>query len=260
MKIGIITFHWAANYGAVLQTYALQRAIEKMGVDVEIIDYMPKQYERKWWKFLISRNLQSMQYKLKDYMKNKKIQRDVEGKLYLSQHYESAEKLKSNPPMYDLYISGSDQIWNEFFTLQGEGKLTLSYFLDFVPKGANKISYATSIGATKLCAEYWKNTLPLLKEYRSIGVREASAQELLEEKGIKAVTLPDPTLLIEAKDYDELFLKMPAKTTYYVLQNNQQTIARLQIYLENNYAKGNSIDLNKVTLAEWDIFQMQSMC
>ena len=112
MKIGIITFHWAANYGAVLQTYALQRAIEKMGVDVEIIDYMPKQYERKWWKFLISRNLQSMQYKLKDYMKNKKIQRDVEGKLYLSQHYESAEKLKSNPPMYDLYISGSDQIWN----------------------------------------------------------------------------------------------------------------------------------------------------
>lgn len=251
MKVGIITFHWAANYGAVLQTYALQKAIEKKGVDVEIIDYMPKQYERKWWKCFISRNFQSMKYKLNDYKKNLKIQRDISGKLRLSEHYSSAEKLRNNPPLYDVYISGSDQIWNEFFTLFGEGKVTLSYFLDFAPKGARKISYATSIGTVKLCEEYWDNVLPLLREYENIGVREQSAKKLLEEKGLQAVILPDPTLLIEAKDYENLFSKMPSKTAYYVLQNNQHTIVHLKEYLEKNYAKGNSVDLNKVTLSEW---------
>lgn len=251
MKVGIITFHWAANYGAVLQTYALQKAVEKMDVSAEIIDYRPKQYERKWWKCFVSRSLHSMRYKLSDYIKNKKIQRDICGKLHLSKQYESAEKLKENPPLYDVYISGSDQIWNEFFTLSGEENVTLSYFLDFAPKGARKISYATSIGSAKLCEEYWRNALPLLKEYESISVREQSAKKVLEEKGLRVVISPDPTLLIEAGEYEQLFTKMPAKIAYYILQNNQHTIACLKKYLEKNYAKGNSVDLNRVTLAEW---------
>ena len=251
MKVGIITFHWAANYGAVLQTYALQKAIENTGSEAEIIDYMPENYARKWWKVLRSRSVHDAKKKWMEYQKSRKISRDIAGKLKLSGHYADANALRNNPPIYDLYITGSDQIWNEYFTLQGEGKITLSYFLDFVPKGKRKISYATSIGTTQLCEKYWENVLPLLAEYEKISVREQSAKAVLEEKGIQAVVLPDPTLLIAPEDYACLFKEMPAKYVYYILQDNQHSAKILKNYINDKYARGNSVDLNKVSLAEW---------
>ena len=51
MKIGILTFHWATNYGAVLQCYALQTYLESLGHDVRVINYKPKQYDFSLWRF-----------------------------------------------------------------------------------------------------------------------------------------------------------------------------------------------------------------
>lgn len=260
MKVGIITFHWAANYGAVLQTYALQKAIENIGGEVEIIDYVPKSYTPKLWKVLWSRRVHDVKKKWTEYQKNYKISKDIAGKLKLSQHYANAGALKDCPPIYDLYITGSDQVWNEYFTLRGEGGITLSYYLDFVPQKRRKISYATSIGATQLSEKYWESVLPLLTEYEKIGVREQSAKAVLEERGLQATVLPDPTLLISPQEYGCIFKEMPSKFIYYILQDNQHSAQALKNHVNAKYAKDSSVNLNKVSLAEWGGYISRAEC
>ena len=55
MKIGILTFHWATNYGAVLQTYALQTFLESKGHEVVIINYKPRNYDNNFWTYIRNR-------------------------------------------------------------------------------------------------------------------------------------------------------------------------------------------------------------
>lgn len=68
MKIGILTFHWATNYGAVLQCYALQSYLESMGHDVKVINYKPRQYDDNLYTFLRFRKFLN----IKDYLNNRK--------------------------------------------------------------------------------------------------------------------------------------------------------------------------------------------
>lgn len=216
-KVGIITIHNSPNYGASLQSYALFEYIRMQGNDCEIIDvHRPVNkdyaYERKYKSF------RNNPFTIKKRVTN--FIRRVLGKetiiyssplseqrfkifnaaIRYSRPYTRLSEIKKNPPIYDLYISGSDQLWNptQPYCLE-------PYFLTFVPKGKKKISYATSIGINELTALEKNKFKEWLASYDAISVREKQAQQLLNgfiDKEV--VVMADPTFLLDIKQWKEI--------------------------------------------------------
>lgn len=262
MRIGIITFHWVNNYGAVLQAYALQTYLSQQGYDAEIIDYIPNTPDRQYQKqqegkltrclkkCLTIRHAWRMPKRMQDclkdwqsyrkdwriYLKEWRFERFRNRCLHRSRRFESFEDLKMNPPVYDAYICGSDQIWNPFFTTEGEGKTTLSYFLDFGPVEVRRIAYAVSFGVTQYPQEALDLISPCVSRFDAVSAREKSGCGILQTMGVNNVRLmPDPTLLLKAEDYDSLL--WPWQKTrgnhvfFYALHAGQKTIEEIRSYL-----------------------------
>ncbi len=234
-KIGIITIHNSPNYGACLQSYALYRYIKDYGDDAEIIDlHRPYAYEDfvPSKKYTCSRPRKtSMMTKVKKAVKSVVGIKDKHVKLYsptairkfdefnsdikLSRPYRGIDELYANPPHYDLYISGSDQLWNPT-----QAYCIEPYFLTFVPKGhGQKISYATSVGITDLWDNEKNNFTRWLKEYDGISVREFQAQNLLQglfgdEK--KVYQVADPTFLLDPEIWWNMAQK-PSQSKYILM-------------------------------------------
>lgn len=107
------------------------------------------------------------------------------------------------PPDCDVLIAGSDQIWNEYYTMQGEGKPTAAYYLPFCPQ-ATHISYAASFGATSVKPEMAEYILPYLKALDGIGVREKTGKEILDNLGVSCQIVCDPSALLDRQSYCDL--------------------------------------------------------
>jgi len=234
MKIGTITFHWATNYGAVLQAYALQKYLIQNNCETEIIDYVPIRIK------LIQRITWIKELKISEFIKENKINRFRRSCMQLSKvTYFTNNSLKKKCDGYDTYICGSDQVWNESFTLGAEGKPTLSYYLDFVKDGKKRISYATSFGTDKLSEKVINLVKPELEKYNNISVRENSGKDIIENLGLHASTVVDPTLLIEKETYEELIYNQTIKEKYqlfsYILHSNQTIAGEVNDYLFNKY-------------------------
>ena len=233
MRIGIITIHNSPNYGACLQSFALYKYLDQQGHDVEIIDlhrpianedYIPSK------KYIASRAPQkSNSAKFKTWVKQILGVKHTTASLYseealakfeefnsvikLSRPYKGIDEFYDNPPIYDLYISGSDQLWNPT-----QAYCIEPYFLTFVPKGqGKKISFATSIGITDLRENEKENFKKWLESYDSISVREKQAQNLLQElmPNKKIEQVADPTFLL-SPDYWKKLAVTP-KTKGYIL-------------------------------------------
>lgn len=204
MKAYIITFHWATNYGAVLQAYALQSYLLSHGYDIKIINYVPSGYKKTLLRSLRARSVKRIYKQLLEYRKEQKIEKFRKKYLCLTEKYSNQESLKEHNWENALYICGSDQIWNPFFTLHGENKVTLPYFLDFTSQG-RKISYAASFGVTNISPEMEHVIVPLLDEFSRITVREKSAVSMLHKLKIKAELICDPVFLLQRIDYERLF-------------------------------------------------------
>ena len=189
MKVGILTFHDAHNYGVVLQAYALKKYIQKLGYEVKIINYhhetIPDGYpkednEKRWEKF------------------NKFIKTliDNEEKVYTKE--EDLEQLD-----IDFWICGSDQIWNTEIT-RGFNR---GFFLDFKTNG-KKISYAVSMGIPELPKEYEQKFKESLEKLDEISVREESLKQYAEKFVDKKIEITlDPTLLLDVSDYEKLLVE-----------------------------------------------------
>lgn len=207
-KIGITTFHRAHNYGAVLQAYALKRVLEKGENEVEFIDYISKDMEKMYNYIKIDNSnlfttIKSFIGTIVYFKKNKTRYKNFNSFIYknfkLTKKYNSIEELKSLPPQEDVYITGSDQVWNPQIT----NGLSDVYTLNFGSDKINRISYAASIGNNNLGNEDYKNKLSRINY---ISVREETAQKLLQpiiNKSINVVL--DPTLLINNKGWAKEF-------------------------------------------------------
>lgn len=206
MKIGILTFHWATNYGAVLQTYALQTYLESQGYMVEIINYKPRQYDNTLYRFLRERKF----LRLVVYMENRRKENSLEcfrsAKLKKTQRVCTCNEIASIASRFDAIISGSDQLLNPSFLCNGDGqgKITPSYFLGF-PYVGKKIGYALSFG----CVTYPERECAIASKYIGcfdyISVRETSGIDIAKSMGREdAVVVPDPTLLMESSFYRKL--------------------------------------------------------
>ncbi|MBP3819901.1 MAG: polysaccharide pyruvyl transferase family protein [Butyrivibrio sp.] len=195
MKIGILTFVNTTNYGAALQSYALQQVLGQQGQDCEIIDYTcenidrvhdPKKASRKGGiKNLLAPILQVPLQKTYDkFMKFKKI--------YCRYSIPcDRSTIASVAGKYDRIVVGSDQVWNAVIT--GDDR---SFLLDFLDDDKKKYTYAASIGTgyfTKLKSEYEA----LINRFQLISIREkGAADQLRKHIGRDDVCVDlDPTLL-----------------------------------------------------------------
>lgn len=248
MKIATITFHWAKNYGAVLQAFALQRFLKKLGYDTEIIDYLPR---RTMFRTTVAA------LKKRDISYFRKIaafKRFKNNELILSKRiYRSNKALNKCADEYNAVICGSDQVWNKSFALRAEGKPTLSYFLNFAGDKTKRISYASSFGSVTLPDDMKKLIKPELEKYTAVSVREESAVAMLNDIGIEASLVLDPTLLLEQEDY--LALLKEKKYDYesgaltYIIHHNQKTAHDISDYVKSKY--DNSDTIKNCDLYEW---------
>lgn len=201
MKIYTITCNNAYNYGAVLQAFALQRYLEKLGNDVEIIDYYPP-YLRKISSKYRNNPIAILARKIlyaPDYKKSKQTFSEFKME-YLketSERYYSLDELR-NLPVADLYIAGSDQIWNPYM----ENGCDENYYLEFA-KG-RKIAYAASIGCVSIEDKYISYYKKKLNGFDTITVRERDTNEYLKKIGIQADYVVDPVFLLERDEWKRL--------------------------------------------------------
>jgi len=246
--IATITFHWATNYGAVIQAYALQKWLLENGFNTEIIDYMPKR--ERFISFLV--NIRDG--KTKELIKGLYLSRFRKKELKLSKkRFNKYTQLKECAHAYSAVICGSDQIWNTYFTLKAEGKPTFSYFIDFVAPETRRISYASSFGTESLNEEFKTLIYPKLSMFNSLSVRENSAVSILNDIGIKAKVVCDPTLLLVANDYNKLLRVSTnrASDIFVYKLHNDLTCNQVSNYLSNKYKLKNNNPEKVLTLYEW---------
>ncbi len=225
MKVMTITCHDVYNAGASLQAYALAKYLKDIGNDVEIIDYKPDYLSRHHRLTGVSPRFNKpvlrLAYLAAKFPKRLMARYGRRKKAYDSftrdflpttkRRYASNEDLKDNLPEADVYIAGSDQIWNTAFR-NGRDP---SFYLDFVPQDKIKASFAASFATEDVAEEYKEKITGWLKEFDFISVRESSGVSIIENLGILgSVQVMDPVFLLEAKTWEALASDIPKKEKY----------------------------------------------
>ncbi len=210
MKIALITIHWANNYGASLQVFASVKAFSEFG-EVSVIDYRNTYIKKGMTLIRFGSKPRDVLRMGKDilrffprYRVIKKFENFSYKYLNLTRIVESDEDFKNIANKFDIFITGSDQVWNPKIVSENN-KLDTRYFLDFA-QGKKKFSYASSIGAHKY-NDIEKSILKdLLADYTRIAVREKDSTVYLSELLNKKIEhVLDPTLLYNKKQWLSFF-------------------------------------------------------
>ncbi len=204
-SVGIITYHYFHNYGAVLQAYALSTVISKMGYRCQIIDFRPEVDTAR--SFVLPRNPLQLSNALfwlffwRDHrLYNERFDEFIAKYLPLTEQcYRSALALRENPPHFDTYVCGSDQIWHPLLLNREFG---LPFLLDFVPPGSRRVAYAPSFGVSEISEQYKTTIAECLTRFDALSVRESVGQTIVRQLiNRPAEHVLDPTLLLQAEDY-----------------------------------------------------------
>lgn len=212
MIIRTITCHHAFNQGAMLQAYALVTYLQSLGHDAKVIDYRPPymppvkvDYKLVWPQFnypiikqlylLYSLPAKFFEQKRRDCLESY----FVDNICVTQKQYHSIDELRDDPPSADLYIAGSDQIWNSAKKIKN-GK-DPAFYLDF-GKPKRKISYAASFATNELVAGTAEFVSRQLRNFDAISVREHSAKEILSSLGFDGQVVVDPVMLLDRKQWD----------------------------------------------------------
>lgn len=209
-KVALLTIWREKNYGAELQAYATVRALRNLGVDVEVIDFRLSDQNHETLKTKVIKLISSFSPETREFKKFW-LEHIPSGK-----HYRTLEDLRNDPPLADMYLVGSDQVWNPEIT---KNKAP-AYFLDFGEDNIKRASYASSFGTKQ-----WKGNQALseiakerLDGFLSISCREKSGVEILRKTfGIQSQCVLDPCLL--HTNFDELTGKVEQQNNlvYYPL-------------------------------------------
>ena len=204
MKIGILTFHCAVNYGAVLQAYGLQESLKSLGHEVYIIDYRPEYLKRPYRLFFteVIRGhgiLGNIRFLVRELLALPvRYKRRCAFNKFIEKHLCLANlDFQSENNDFDCFVLGSDQIWNPQITGWDSTFWGDAPFL----KGKKIITYAASAGDASLLADMDKMLIKgWLSNFSSLSVREKSlSQYLLEELQVENQLVVDPVLLAGAE-------------------------------------------------------------
>jgi len=217
VKVGLISYHFLNNYGTMLQAYALQRKICDFGFEAEYIDYRLQEIRKSLFKTLCIRTkrlgiylLRYKYYSVKAvYASNMAIRKEYFKEFYTKHirtsplQYATLRELELRPPDYDIYIVGSDQVWNP--TLSSANP---AYYLSFIKDNKKKASYAPSIGVISLTPAQEQKMAGYIRDFNYLSCRELSGARLLEDiSGRNVLHVLDPTLLLEQTIWGELAIK-----------------------------------------------------
>ena len=217
MKVGILTFHYAYNYGAVLQAYATQKLLENLGHTPEFINYQNKRtvwnYKRlhfRWNLDVLKKPTLSISNFLRtkrQLFKEKKYDEFISHRLNVAPTlYKEGSKIDASK--YDMVLIGSDQVWNPTLT----GGMDDVYWGN-LGKGETKI---VAWSPSSLNLDYTQNDLEKIKNalcnFYSLSVRDESLKKIIEKLTDKNISITlDPTFLLDKKDWIELCHEVPEK-------------------------------------------------
>jgi len=212
-RVAVITFFQSQdNYGQLLQCFALQKILQKLGTSPCVIRYgfHRHYYHCLPWKdmfsktgfYILQKNLNSLYYeKIKAKYPNRGFNRFRHNHIHFTHRcYNSLEDLQRNPPKADIYITGSDQVWAQLISSDNNR----SFFLDFGGKTVKRIAYAPSFALDNYPKDLWDDLRQLLKKLNAVSVREKTGVSICEKVGIHAQLVLDPTLLLTHDDYNFL--------------------------------------------------------
>ena len=234
MKVAIVTLHKVLNFGSVLQAYCTCKAVKSLGFEPQIVDYMEPRYTTRgsvngifrevsrgngdYLKKLAIAILKSVSF----FLQRRNFEKFISNHLPLTRsQFTDFSAISKNPPEADIYLTGSDQVWNSEYN----GGVDRAHFLDFAPSGKLRVSYAASFGKDNLRAEETAETKTLLRRYSAISVRESSAVQIIESIGIHgAQQVLDPTLLLDRNDWHKEFnLSRPIEQKYLLIYSVERS-------------------------------------
>lgn len=211
--------HAARNYGAVLQTYALQQVLNQMGHESIIIDYRRSNQKLFGYLFYVNEKFRKNLFlstafvirmiipKLKTSILFSKF---LSRKLYLSDKINGIKDVE-NKVQAELYCVGSDQVWNP----NANNGFDKMYFLEGCK--SKKISYASSIGIYDLNNKDLDVLGNHLSQFSSISIRESSSIPLLQKKNIATTCVLDPTLLITQNEWKKFSSDIKTPDNYLLI-------------------------------------------
>lgn len=216
MKVGILTLKLHSNFGFLMQSYALQTIVRRLGH--EPYHFYIKEEPISLWKkaeLLVKKAIKNVcfgeHFKLfpyyptaEDYaFKDKNTWRFIHDNISLTPYIPSLTTEHTNKiPKYDSYIVGSDQVWRREFTDD-----ILCYYFNFVQEDKKRMSYAASFGTDTISYSKRKLNLckDLLNKFDLVTVREDDGVRICKEYfDHDAIKVIDPTLLLTSDDYEKL--------------------------------------------------------
>lgn len=289
MKVAILTLPVHTNYGGILQAYALQTVLERMGHEVNVlhkdISHRFEPMPRWKWPLSVSKRiiLRLMGRKVDIFPESRSHQRarierfnrdfhivaqhtNAFAQKYIHLHrIESLHDLRQSD--YDAYVVGSDQIWRQIYFQWNWRTEMRNAFLDFT-EGWNvrRIAYAASFGVGHWEIDDTAASANAAKQFDKISVREDSGIKLCKEHlGVEAELTLDPTLLLSQEDYSALTnasqtTPFPNKLTAYILdlnpeiENKVKTVADM-MGLAPTYTNNPNVDLNDLSVDVKDCIQ-----
>lgn len=229
MKIGIVTFHDADNFGAMLQSYGLQSTLQDLGAESCFLDFPENKAPAQTPDSpLMQRILQHREH------------RQMLFSRFRETYLNCAPFDENQVENYDLFVAGSDQVWNPEIT-GGHGK----YLLTFAP-AEKRCAYAASFGTPELpenCQAYFAREL---KQFRHISVREESGIALVQKlTGKQARVDIDPSMLVEASQWEQMMAQPKTDKPYLLLITVQNDMNLLR--LATQIAKDRDLELKVIS-------------
>ena len=213
-KIGILTFHKVDNYGAVLQTLALQEAVNNLGEKAFVVDYFPifmKKSTKIFRFYPIKSFLKNLFFLKKMLIKRKQFKKFRKNYLSILGKNLKSEEISIVCKEINVFILGSDQIWNPNITYGVDP----TYYGFFSGEYHKAFSYAASIGVSSLKEEEKNYMSKLVLHLKKISVREEEAAKLLNLENYSVVC--DPVLLHDKSFWINIFKIQKKEKTPYIL-------------------------------------------
>jgi len=209
IKVAIVSRVHGINYGANLQAVALQSVLRVFGVDSCYLDYEVKYRNHGVrgilsWGYSLLRLLFGYNQRL---TKTKEFRNNY---LVFSKHLCKYDDLYQLTNAYDVFLSGSDQVWNPRYLAVSRGL----YLLEFTDK--IKVSYASSFGVNHLSDSVFNRYKESLSKYKSLSVREKTGADIIHKMGLDCQVVLDPTLLLELNQWKNYFAPNPIINKKYI--------------------------------------------
>lgn len=265
-KVALITYHAAHNYGSVMQAYATQRAIEEQGFACEIVDFRPRAQRYEYSLYHIPYGVRAGRHELKTMVKDllhvkyhfQRSRRAERFEEFMQQYYHRTpcaanyRELRQQSWDYSLYMTGSDQSWNDNCCENLYQKQDTSgvYYFDFLPleTTAGRVAFATSIGNMTDAQLAGKKDRICLYQY--IASREEKGTERLRQFFSGPMdTVLDPTFLLSRQQWASMAGEQPIIEGEYILLYSLLETPAVQEWYNaiKPYAKRNELQIVAVT-------------